>query len=226
MWQELRQELRPKGLEIVTVALDSEGAAAARQWVEAARPEHPSLVDERHVCDELLRIVNVPSGVWIDESGTIVRPPEPAWPRRPAFADRAPEPDDPPLRAESIRTVSGLRYEAARYVDALRDWAEHGAASRYALSADEVVRRSRPVPAEVSSAAASFALGLELHRRGLRERAASWFREAMRLQPDNWTHRRQAWRLAGADRERLYATDWLTEVKRLGAENYYPPLEL
>jgi hypothetical protein len=48
----------------------------------------------------------------------------------------------------------------------------------------------------------------------------------MRLQPDNWTYRRQAWTLAGADRERLYTTDWLTEVKRLGADGYYPPLEL
>ena len=41
-----------------------------------------------------------------------------------------------------------------------------------------------------------------------------------------WTYRRHAWTLAGADRERFYATDWLTEVKRLGAETYYPPLEL
>ncbi len=210
----------------MTVALDSGGAGAARPWIEAARPEHPSLIDERHLCDEALGVVNVPSGVWIDETGMIVRPPEPAWPRRPAFADREPAPDDPPLRAESIRTVRALRYEAARYIEALRDWVEHGAASRFALSGEEVVRRSRPLPPEVSRAAASFALGLVLHRRGRSERAAHWFRETMRLQPDNWTYRRQAWTLAGADRERLYATDWLTEVKRLGVESYYPPLEL
>ncbi len=103
---------------------------------------------------------------------------------------------------------------------------ERGASSRFALPGDEVVRRSRPIPPEVSSAAASFALGLALHRSGQSERAAYWFGEAMRLQPDNWTYRRQAWTLAGADRERFYATDWLTEVKRLGAETYYPPLEL
>jgi len=226
VWQELRAVLRPKGLEIVTVALDSGGAIAARPWIEAAKADHPSLIDERHLCDELLGIVNVPSGVWIDETGTIVRPPEPAWPRRPAFADREPRPDDPPLRAESIRVVRGLRYEAERYVAALRDWVERGAGSRFALPGDEVVRRSRPIPPEVSSAAASFALGLALHRRGQSERAAYWFGEAMKLQPDNWTYRRQAWTLAGPDRERFYATDWLTEVKRLGAETYYPPLEL
>lgn len=226
MWQDLRAELHPKGLEIVTVALDSGGAAAARASIEAAKAEHPSLIDERHVFDELLGIVNVPSGVWIDESGTIVRPPEPAWPERPALADREPRPDDPPLRAESLRIVRALRYESAAYLDALRDWVAHGAASRFALSREEVVRRSRPVPPEVSAAAASFALGLELHRQGERERAAAWFQEATRLQPENWTYRRQAWTLAGADRERLYATDWLTEVKRLGVDSYYPPLAL
>jgi len=30
------------------------------------------------------------------------------------------------------------------YVDMLRDWAEHGADSQYALGPDEVVERSRP----------------------------------------------------------------------------------
>lgn len=226
MWQELRAELHPQGLEIVTVALDSGGTAAARSSIEAAKPEHPSLVDERHVLDELLGVVNVPSGVWIDESGTIVRPPEPAWPRRPAGADRDPKPDDPPLRAEAIRVARALRYEAGPYVEALRDWVARGPASPFALPGDEVVRRSLPIPAEVSAAAASFALGLELHRRDERDRAAAWFQEAIRLQPENWTYRRQAWTLAGPDQARLYGTDWLTEVKRLGVENYYPPLAL
>jgi len=40
-----------------------------RPWIEAARPEHPALIDERHRLDELFGIVNVPSGVWIDETG-------------------------------------------------------------------------------------------------------------------------------------------------------------
>ena len=63
----------PAGLEIVTVALDVD-ADAARPFIEQAQPEHPSLIDQAHVVDELFGIVNVPNGVWIDEDGMIVRP--------------------------------------------------------------------------------------------------------------------------------------------------------
>jgi hypothetical protein len=80
---DLTQRNAPQGLEIVTVALDAAGTEAVRPWVEAAHPGHPSLIDQAHLLDELLGVVNVPSGVWIDEQGMIVRPPEPAYPRRP-----------------------------------------------------------------------------------------------------------------------------------------------
>lgn len=227
MWQELRAELHPKGLEIVTVALESGGAEAARPWIEAARPAHPSLIDAGHVCDELFGIVNVPSGVWIDERGTIVRPPETAYPRRPAFLDRAVPPDATPQQREGIELARRLRVDAHSYVAALRDWIEHGSASRYALSAAEVLRRSRSRPRDEAEAAAHFELALELRRRGDAERAVHHFREAHRLQPSNWTYKRQAWALAGSDRDRVYGTDWATEVKRMGGpERYYPQLDL
>ena len=227
MWQELRSELHPRGLEIVTVALESGGADLARPWIEAAHPEHPALVDAEHVCDELFGIVNVPSGVWIDETGTIVRPPETAYPRRPAFLDRAVPEDATPRQREAIEVTRRLHVDAETYVAALRDWVQHGARSRFALSPDEVVRRSRPRPREHGEAAAHFALGLALRDRGEGERAAAHFREAHRLHPENWTYKRQAWAIAGSERDRIYGTDWLTEVKRMGGpEEYYPALEM
>ena len=48
--------------------------------MKAARPEHPSLLDPEHRVDALFGVVNVPSVVWIDENGLVVRPPEPGWP--------------------------------------------------------------------------------------------------------------------------------------------------
>ena len=81
MWQELREELHPKGLEIVTVALDSGGAEAARPYVQTAGSRHPTLIDVGHSLDALLGVVNIPTGVWIDEAGMLVRPPETAAPQ-------------------------------------------------------------------------------------------------------------------------------------------------
>ena len=55
-----------------------------------------------------------------------------------------------------------------------------------------------------------------------------WFREAHRLQPDNWTYKRQAWSfldpLQGPSEQ--YEGDWLSDVRAIGPENYYPPVEL
>ncbi len=65
------------------MALDTGGTDAAGPWIDRAKTTHPALVDAAHVLDELLGIVNVPSGIWIDEDGVIVRPPEPAFPWHP-----------------------------------------------------------------------------------------------------------------------------------------------
>jgi hypothetical protein len=229
VWQELRAELHPQGLEIVTVALDLAGADAAGPWIDMAHPEHPALIDQAHLLDELLGVVNVPSGVWIDEQGVIVRPPEPAFPGRAVLAELKLPPEAPPRIVEMMTESAKIRIEPERYAAALRDWVARGADSPYVLAPDEVVARSAPRPAEVSRAAASFELGQHLHRAGQPQAAVRWFREAHRLQPQNWTYKRQAWELVdpilqGPSEE--YEGDWLTDVRALGAENYYPPVDL
>jgi tetratricopeptide (TPR) repeat protein len=228
VWQALRAELHPHGLEIVTVALDTGGVEAARRWIEAAWPEHPSLIDQAHVVDELFGITNVPSGVWIDEHGSIVRPPEPAFPSRPSFLDRTLPADAPPRLRTRVELARRIRVEPDRYVAALRDWVQHGPASRYALGPDEVLRRSRPRPVDEATAAAHFELGQHLYRLGRRELAVEHFRRAHRLQPDNWTYKRQAWSLADPEQgpTDLYDSDWVRDVQRIGPEQYYPRLEL
>jgi tetratricopeptide (TPR) repeat protein len=226
VWQELRTELHPFGLEIVTVAMDAAGIAAAGPWIAKAAPQHPSLIDRSHVVDALFGIVNVPSGVWIDEMGTIVRPPETAYPRRPSFLDRAIPPEASPAERERIELVKSLTVDADAYVAALRDWAKKGEMSRYALAPDEVVRRSRPRPPAEAAAAAHFAIGQALQEEGAADDAAGHFREAHRLHPTNWTYRRDAWSLAGDRREEIYRTSWAEEVKREGVESYYPRLRL
>jgi tetratricopeptide (TPR) repeat protein len=212
----------------VTVALDTGGAEAARQWIEAAKPEHPSLIDQAHLVDELLGVVNVPSGVWIDEEGTIVRPPEAAWPKRQERPWRDPPPDAPPRMLALIDAVSKIRIDPDTYVAALRDWVANGKESRYALPSEEVIERSQPRGLDEATAAAHFELGQHLHRLGRTDDAVPHFREAHRLQPDNWTYKRQAWTFVDPAQgpNNVYEGDWLTDVQKIGAENYYPALKM
>ena len=72
-----------------------------------------------------------------------------------------------------------------------RDWAANGRASRYVLSEDEVIERSRPRPPEFGLAAAHFELAQHLHRAGFRA-TVPHFQEAHRLDPTNWSYHREA----------------------------------
>ena len=215
--------------------MDTGGAEAAAPF--ARDVDFPVVVDQQHLLGELFGVVNVPSGIWVDEHGVVVRPPETAYPARPTFADL--DLDDPAVRARMpesavrrLRTVlpllAQMRLDPELYVSALRDWVAHGAESRYALSEAEVLARSVPRPREHAEAAAAFALGQHLHRDGQPERAVGWFRESHRLAPDNWTYRRQAWTFADPSQGRTadYDGDWITDVTRSGAENYYAPLDM
>jgi hypothetical protein len=210
------------------VALDVGGVEAAAPWIERARSTHPALIDQAHLLDELLGIVNVPTGVWFDEEGLIVRPPEPAFPWRPRAPSAELLASLPPITVEQLREAQKMRIEPERYVAALRDWVRRGPRSRYALSPEEVRSRCAPRDERHSRAAACFELAQHLQRSGHGDDAVAWFREAHRLAPENWTYKRQAWSLAdplqGATE--LYDSDWLTEVRALGAENYYPVPEL
>lgn len=215
--------------------MDSAGADAARPFADGVG--FPVVVDRQHLLGELLGVVNVPSGIWVDEDGVIVRPPETAYPAFPAFAQI--DVDDPAVQARlepsalaRLRTVvphlRKMRIEPEAYVAALRDWVELGAASRFALSPEEVVERSRPRPPEEAEAAAAFALGQHLHAAGHGDAAVGWWRRSHALQPDNWTYRRQAWTFADPAQgpTEQYAGDWLSDIRQVGAENYYAPLEL
>ena len=211
------------------MALDVD-ADQARPYIEAAAPSHPSLIDEGHVLDELLGVVNVPNGVWIDEDGVMVRPAEPASPGPNAETESFRNIDlttVPPDVAEMLTEARKIRSESELYLQMLRDWVEHGTASRYALTPGEVVRRSGARTGDESRAAADFELGRFLHRDGDHAGAIAHWRESHRLAPDNWTYKRNAWNFEDPMRQGhtdAYEGSWFEDVKKLGAENYYPAI--
>ena len=240
MWQALRNELHPKGFELVAVGLDTLGDAGCRAFIAAAKPEHPSLIDRHHVLADLFGVINIPSSIWIDEHGMIVRPAEtaPAPPLSTPPTPRPGSPADMPQRFVEIMTEAAkIKRDTLEYHAALRDWVERGTDSPFSLSPDEVVARSRPRDNSKSLGHAHFQLATQLEMDGHHEAAIRHFREAHRLVPDSWTFRRQAWSLEKAGDGPLarllqgptadapdawpYEGDWLSDVRQSGAENYY-----
>jgi hypothetical protein len=217
----------------VTVALDTD-VEAARRHVERAAPAppavaHPSLVDAAHVVDELFGIVNVPNAVWIDETGMIVRPAEPAHPGRNPETESFRTLDASTLPDEIARVLleaRKIRTEPERYLEMLHDWVEHGASSRYALSPDEVVARADRRSDAEARAAAHFELGQHCEHAGAHDAAVRHWREAHRLAPANWTYKRNAWSIEDPRQgpTEVYESSWFEDVKAIGAENYYPPI--
>jgi hypothetical protein len=251
----VRTELHPKGVEIVTVSLELSGPEASRPFIEAARPEHPSLLDAEHRMDALFGVVNIPNVVWIDEQGTIVRAAEPGWPdgrqalpsdMQSAMRDSMPRvgraktaPPPAENRVGQARVIASGQ-DRGSYANAIRDWAEKGAASQYALTPAEVVAGSQARSADVSAGAAHFELANHLWRTGQRALAISHFNESHRLQPGNWTYKRQAWSLVGNERvggdfgrfvqgpvegeeeDWPFFSDFRSDTALLGEGEYYP----
>ena len=192
------------------------GPEASRPYIDAAQPGHPSLIDAWHRMDALFGVVNIPNVVWIEEQGMIVRPAEPGWPPPVADGEAATRPQDalralprvgraktappPPEQRTTQRDLIGSGQDRAAYPDAIRDWVEKGAASAYALTPDQVVARSQPRDLGESEGAAHFELATHLWRAGDRAKAIAHFNECHRLQPENWTYKRQAWSLVGHER--------------------------
>ena len=227
----MHAELEPKGLTVVTVALDVE-PAHAHPWIDAAAPTHPSLIDTTHITDELFGFINIPMAVWIDEDGMIVRPAEAASIERSPLRDMDIPEGLPERMTRMLTEVKEIPDDSAAYREAIVDWVENGSESRFALDPGEVVARSLPCGDDEARAAACFELGNHLRLTVGHDAAVPWWREAHRLYPANWTYKRQAWTLVttpeGADSNDLiqppndvYEGNWLDDVIAAGGGAAY-----
>lgn len=157
------------------MALDK-SADDARPWIEAANATHPALIDEDHRVADLYRIINVPTVVWIDESGRIVRP------------------NDVAFANDALKDLHGI--ESGPHHDALRAWVLE---NRLPLAPEEVgERQTLPTPEE-QQARAEYALAWHLHQDGHAEAAERHFRRADELAPHDFTIRRGSMPMRGMD---------------------------
>jgi tetratricopeptide (TPR) repeat protein len=205
VWQALREELKDKNFEVISVALDTKGNAAAEQWIRAADAQHPSLIDTQHVVVKLYNTRNVPSGIWIDEEGRIVRPAETASGR---------------IRQQGA--TEATTHE--KYLNALRDWVAKGRQSIYALGESEIKQRMNILTAEDAQAAAHFGLGAYLYQQGHSADAIPHFKQAHALKPENWNYKRQAFSLGNPEED--YGTTIQKEQQAPGAPPFRVPLDM
>jgi hypothetical protein len=166
----LHTELEPLGLSIYSVALDN-SPDDARPWIEAANPTYPVVVDSAHVTAERFGITNVPSTVWVDEDGRVVKAPTIS-------------PGDDQFR-------DFTQIDAAAHHDALRAWVRDGVLPE----AGEVHTRS----ADEQLALAERRLGAWLHGRGHLDAARTHLARAVELAPWDWTVRRGSLAIRGED---------------------------
>ncbi len=215
MWQDLHESLKTENFTVLAVAEDSGGVEVARPWIEAASPSYPCLIDVDHRLAALYGMVNVPQGVWIDEEGRIVRPPETA-----GYTDHFRR-MDPVTRALPPEAAAARAAVRAAYMDAVRDWVRTG---RHAL--DPAVARAKlpEITPEKALADANFRLGIWLRRAGREEEAMEFLAEASRLHPDSWNF----WRQAADKNETGLAAgpEFWERVSALGDRAYYPQPDL
>ncbi len=149
--------------------------------------------------------INVPTGVWIDERGRVVRPAEPSW------------------TSSRTDTFGGkqLEIEGEQYVSALRDWVTNGDNSQYVLSDEEFARRIKPRSPTEMEAEATFKLAVWFQQQGQAALAAKYFERAQVLNPDDWNYHRQEWSFTPQEAGKKWLERFLKQ-----SEPYYPKLEL
>ena len=169
------EELSSAGLMIITVALD-QSAGDIRPYIEEAKPAHPSLIDTEHILAERYGMINIPTVVWIDETGTIVRPNEPAF------------------GSDMFKDFHGMDPEIHK--NELRAWVRHGTLP---FTTDEVHARQMFPTADEQLARTEFALAWHLHQAGHNEAAERHFVRAGQLSPDDFMIRRGSMPIRGLD---------------------------
>jgi hypothetical protein len=118
----------------------------------------------------------VPTAVWIDEQGMIVRP------------------NDVAFGSEVFKDLTG--FDSAAYLDAVRAWVRDGVVPFDSTQ----VRRQQMLPnAEEQLARAEFGIAWHLHKSGRTDAAVRHFERAGQLSPDDFTIRRGSMPIRGID---------------------------
>lgn len=202
VWQAAYEDINDDNFVLISAAQDTGGEAAAGKIFDAAKVTYTAIIDEDHTISTLFNLVNVPSAVWIDEEGRIVRINEGTY--------------------AAQHKLGTIEFGSDVYVPALRDWIAKGSDSQYVWSPKEVAARIIARTPDGEHAEPAFKLGVYFHKLGNEEQANHWWEESQKLNPDSWNFHRQDWSFTPREAGR----NWFKKVQGLAGKPYYRPLEL
>jgi hypothetical protein len=175
VWQRIYEEINDPNFVLICVAEDTGGEAAAGPIFDAAAPTYVQVIDENHYVSSLFNFVNVPSAVWIDEEGRIVRIDEGTYSQIHEFGEGDQK----------------ITFGNDVYAPALKDWVKNGAASKHVQPAETVRSHIRQHSEDQLRADAAFNLGNLFRRHGQEEKAERYWAMAEALNPDSVNFFRQ-----------------------------------
>ena len=199
-WQDVYADLAGLGFVIIAAAQDTGGEAAAREWYDQAAATYVTLVDESHAVSSLFGLVNVPSAVWIDETGRIRRIDEGAY--------------------ATVHTMGDFEFGRADYAPMVVDWVTRGEQSEH-VQATPPLEGLKVANTDAALADPTFKLGVYFHQHGDAGKANRYWEAAQALDPRSWNYARQDWSFtpeqAGAN--------WQEKYESGQGAPYYRPIE-
>ena len=141
MWQEFYQEHRSDNVEVLSVAMDVQGAEKARPYVERAKATFTTVVDEANLLGQLYGFKAIPNGLLIDEEGVLrykrfggfdILNPETAeivnqWATAPLIEELARKVDEATVGSEHEEAIAHFRvgltlYREGKVQEAIAEW--------------------------------------------------------------------------------------------------------
>ena len=197
-WQDVYSDLENKNFVIIAAAQDSGGEAVAGSWYDAAKASYVTLVDENHTISSLYNLVNVPSAVWIDESGKVIRVDEGAY--------------------ATTHKMGEFEFGRDDYAPIVKDWVLKGDESIYA-SGNQLPDLNQST--EKALAEPNFKLGVYFQQQGNKTKANYYWQVAQQLNPDSWNYHRQDWSYTPEEA----GANWTRKFQSLEGKPYYRPVK-
>jgi len=168
-------------------------------WYERANATYITLVDENHTLSSLFNLVNVPSAVWIDESGNVRRIDDGTY--------------------ATVHKMGDLEFGRNDYAPMVADWVSEGETSVHLkpVGSLKVAKRSdNQIQAEPL-----FKLGVYFFQQDNEAKANEYWQAAQALNPDSWNYARQDWSFTPEQANE----NWSKKFQSLNGGAYYRAIE-